>query len=57
MHPDHLPLAGEAINEKVPVAVCSTSNERAVSKIVEVKAPLRHPRCLVIATPGHRPRT
>jgi len=29
-------LVNEAIKEKVPVAVCSTSNERAVSKIVEV---------------------
>lgn len=28
--------AGEAIDAGVPIAVCSTSNERAVSKIVEV---------------------
>ena len=29
-------LAGEAIDAGLQVAVCSTSNERAVSKIVEV---------------------
>ena len=29
-------LAGEAIQAQVPVAVCSTSNERAVSTIVRV---------------------
>lgn len=31
-----LPLAGEAIDAGVKVAVCSTSNERAVSNIVRV---------------------
>lgn len=31
-----VPYAGEAIAKSVPVAVCSTSNERAVSTIVRV---------------------
>lgn len=30
------PLTGEAMQAGIPIAVCSTSNERAVSKIVEV---------------------